>query len=96
MTTSTGTFCKGVACPSSASLLAFLNHELPLEACRHIHFHLQACEFCEAELEFYRHYPPADETVAAGQIPAPLFELAGALLRNERDLSTLYGLIDRS
>ena len=55
--------------------------------------HLLECEFCDAEVAFYGHFPPSEESVPAGRIPKPLFELANALLKKERDLTPLYRLI---
>lgn len=57
--------------------------------------HLARCEFCEAEVDFYSYYPQGDDGVPAiAEIPAPLFELAEALLRNrQRDASSLNSLI---
>lgn len=55
-----------------------------------IRVHLASCEFCAAEVEFYAHYPQAEEKVEAAEIPTPLFELAEALLRNKhKDFSIL-------
>jgi hypothetical protein len=45
--------------------------------------HLAGCEFCAAELEFYRAYPPYDVESAAPPMPTPLFELAEALIAKE-------------
>lgn len=89
------TFCKSVNCPASQKLLAFQNDEvLPKERITILR-HLTACEFCVAEVEFYAHYPQSEEeTVARAEIPAPLFELASALLGNKhKDFSLLNQLL---
>lgn len=57
--------------------------------------HLANCEFCSAELEFYRRHPPREEKVEPVSIPEPLFELADALLHKKRDLTELYKLAGR-
>lgn len=93
MTDPNGSFCKSQYCPTSDDLLAFQETGTSLHTAGWICDHMRRCEFCSAEVEFYRHYPPVTETVAAGRIPEPLLELAEALLRKERDLSPLYRLI---
>ena len=78
------TFCKSTDCPSSQELLAFENEgEVSAKERGKITAHLAACEFCAAEVEFYAHYPPSEETVATVEIPLPLYELAEALLNNK-------------
>ena len=49
-----------------------------------IRIHMSTCEFCTAEAEFYSRYPQSTEDLSAepSEIPAPLFELAEALLKN--------------
>lgn len=50
-----------------------------------IRIHMATCEFCTAEAEFYSRYPQStgdDLTTEPSEIPAPLFELAEALLKN--------------
>jgi hypothetical protein len=59
-----------------------------------IEAHLGACEFCASEVEFYVHYPQAEETVAKVEIPIPLYELAEALLSNKhKDFLALNKLL---
>lgn len=87
-------FCKNANCPSSPDLLAFQCEKLALRKNREIDRHLATCEFCQAEVAFYAHYPPADESLETTEIPKPLYELARALLGNRRnDFSTLNELI---
>lgn len=86
------TFCKSANCPSSQKLLSFQNSEAAEKDARQIRTHLTACEFCEAEVEFYAHYPPSEERVAEVDIPLPLYELAEALLSNRHKD---YSLLDR-
>ena len=79
-------FCKNQECPSSTELLEYQSGEVAKDRARDIGGHLSACEFCEAEMEFYFSYPQVAEEKAPepapAEIPAPLFELAEALLRN--------------
>lgn len=79
-------FRKSEDCPSSQELLAFekgdLAHAGELLICEH----LIACEFCEAEVEFYSRFPQEEssvETNVRSEIPAPLFQLAEALLKKQ-------------
>ena len=89
-------FCKNEDCPSSNELLEFQNGDLPRTNAREIGRHLGTCEFCEAEVEFYSNYPQGqdDARVEAAEIPAPLYELAEALLKNRHgDPSSLNALL---
>jgi hypothetical protein len=85
-------FCKTEDCPASEKLAALRDSATDSEDLRQ---HLAKCEFCAAELEFYRRYPPRDEKVDPVNIPEPLFELADALLHKKRDLTELYKLAGR-
>ena len=93
MTSPMGSFYKTENCPPSDKLLTFQNGRIRLDSCGEIFDHLAECEFCAAEVEFYRVHPPLEETVVAEKMPAPLFELANALLQKDRDLTPLYRLI---
>ena len=90
-------FCKNEDCPSSQELLEFQNGDITRTRGAEVRIHLKACEFCSAEVEFYSHYPQEEglnETIAHAQIPAPLFELAEALLKNRHaDSSSLDSLL---
>jgi hypothetical protein len=89
-------FCKSEACPSSNELLEFQNSDLSRYRAGEIARHLENCEFCEAEVEFYSDYAQEleDPRVETAEIPAPLFELAEALLKNRHtDLSSLNSLL---
>ena len=92
-------FCKNEDCPASQELLDFQNGDLPIDRTLEIGRHLAACEFCEAEADFYSHYPQIqeDEMAETAAIPAPLFELAEALLTNLRaDISSLEKLLSEN
>ncbi len=90
-------FCKSEDCPSSDELLEFQNSEARREKIR---THLASCEFCSAEVDFYSRYPQdegAAEPVKLTGIPAPLFELAEALLKNRHaDASSLNELLSEA
>jgi len=90
-------FCKHEDCPSSNELLEFQNCELPKRRTGEIRTHLEICEFCDAEVEFYCHFPLEagnNEPLENAEIPAPLFELAEALLKNRHaDASSLDSLL---
>lgn len=89
-------FCKSEDCPSSNELLDFQNADLRRSRVAEIARHLEACEFCEAEVKFYSSYPQAqDENREEPEaIPAPLFELAEALLKNRHgDPASLNALL---
>ncbi len=83
-TSKTANFCKNEDCPSSQELLDFQIGDLDRERGVDVRIHMASCEFCSAEVEFYAIYPQANEDifVEPAKIPAPLFELAEALLKN--------------
>lgn len=90
-------FRKSANCPLSKDLLAYQSGELSARERERITIHLRFCEFCEAEIEFYAHYPPADDTVEQTEIPQPLLELAEALLTNRyKDNSALNRLLNEA
>ena len=90
-------FRKKENCPSSYNLLAFQGRDVKAKGSDSIVGHLAKCEFCSAEVEFYAHYPQAEELVEPTDIPAPLFQLAEALLRNRhKDFSILDGMLGES
>ena len=88
-------FYKNENCPTSQELLDYQNGEL--ESATEVRMHLASCEFCSAEVEFYVHYPQTElnsEPTEVSEIPAPLFELAEALLKNRyADSSSLNSLL---
>ena len=90
-------FCKNEDCPSSHDLLEFQNGDLNRARGAEVRSHLKACEFCSAEVEFYFHYPQEEgttEQTERAEIPAPLFQLAEALLKNRHaDSSSLDSLL---
>lgn len=90
-------FCKSLNCPSSHQLLAYQVGDVSRSLFEEINRHTESCEFCEAEIEFYEHYPQSVETVQTEKIPSPLFELAEALLNNKhKDVFFLTKLLNES
>ena len=87
-----GSFVKTKECPSSQRLLAFQSGGVD-EVLDRIEQHLEVCEFCSAEVDFYEKFPPVEEQVEAGPIPEHLRQLADALLQRRSDLSPLYKLL---
>jgi hypothetical protein len=90
-------FRKNENCPSSYDLVSFQNGKLSRKCSRQVRTHLEGCEFCAAEVEFYSLYPqtPDDAVDHVTEIPAPLYELAEALLKNRhRDSATLNALLN--
>jgi hypothetical protein len=91
------TFCKNVHCPASQDLLAFQKGETSIKESGDIHTHLEVCEFCAAEIEFYENAPQAEETVVSVDIPLPLYQLAEALLSNgQKKYTMLNKLLNES
>ncbi len=86
-------FSKSSDCPTSQTLVAFQAGDIAVGDSADIRRHLTACEFCVAEVAFYERYPQTTddvgERVEAAEIPAPLFELAEALIGGKRDLRSL-------
>ena len=90
-------FCKSAICPASQRLLAFQQGETAPEETGNIRRHLESCEFCSAEVEFYAHYPQSEDPCSETKIPAPLYQLAEALLGNKQpDFSLLNKLLNEN
>ena len=91
-------FYKDEDCPPSCDLVAFEEGDLTPAQSQAIMEHLEACEFCAAEAEFYSMYPQDETPVEADEpmtIPAPLFELAEALLKKKHsDPASLKDLLN--
>ncbi len=89
-------FFKNEDCPSSNELLEYQNGDLARSRASEIGRHLGICDFCEAEVEFYSTYPQGRDEAATeiAEIPAPLFQLAEALLKNRSgDTGSLNSLL---
>src|SRR4051794_38968277 len=53
-------FCKNGDCPSSIELLDHQNGKGSRSVRHRISGHLEACDFCAAELNFYKKFPQED------------------------------------
>lgn len=90
-------FNKNVNCPASQDLLAFQKGETTLAENSEILRHLESCEFCAAEVEFYAHVALSEESVASVDIPLPLYQLAEALLSSgQKKFSMLNKLLNEN
>ena len=94
-------FRKEKSCPSSEDLLDLVREAVPGDRALRMAVHLRRCDFCQAELEFYCHYPPVDEAADAPPTPRPIRELAEALMTHDTihisRLENLFGdVVDRS
>ena len=92
-------FYKNEDCPSSDELNEYQNGDLSKDRGAEIRRHMSSCEFCDAEVEFYSNYPAASEESSEdiAEIPAPLYELAEALLKNRHsDNKALNSLLEEN
>jgi hypothetical protein len=75
-------FRKTAACPSTKTLLYFRTEKLSLEISTLVRYHLNACDFCHAELMLLAHYgqpnTKLDEKIP--EIPMNLRILAESIL----------------
>lgn len=95
--TKMSTFRKSATCPQSHDLLAFQMGKISDRERDAISIHVKFCEFCAAEVDFYTHFPQTDEKVESAAMPAPLRELAEALLNNRcNDENLLKRLFEHS
>ncbi len=86
VSTKTTAFRKNENCPTSNELLEFQNGAIAAKHRTQVLRHIERCEFCAAEVELYSHYPQQEgetEGVESVAIPAPLFQLAEALLKKK-------------
>jgi anti-sigma factor RsiW len=75
-------FCKGAACPSSQSLLAYHQDRLPAYQMQRVERHLAACDFCNAELQLLTRHQNNLEEYFFAEMPAHLRNLAERLLKH--------------
>ena len=74
-------FCKQVACPSAEILLQYHLTRLGFDEKAWVISHLEACDFCCAELQLLASHPAQDESFAETlDVPLPLRRLAEAIL----------------
>lgn len=74
-------FMKTAACPAAATLVSFGCQNLPGESASHVKEHLEACDFCCAELKLLAHYEPVNGGHNVPEIPLDLRILAESILR---------------
>ncbi|MDQ1559411.1 MAG: hypothetical protein QOD32_2471 [Pyrinomonadaceae bacterium] len=78
---STAKFCKHKTCPSAEMLLGYTRSTLAGELRQQLSAHLDACDFCDAELYLLSKFPPAGEAACPTvNIPFALYRLAKDLL----------------
>lgn len=73
-------FRKTAACPTSAALISFRTGVLPAEIAMTIREHLDACDFCCAELGLLAHHRPPTRNHKTPEIPIDLRILAESIL----------------
>jgi hypothetical protein len=78
-------FKKNPRCPSSEELLSFEKSELTGKKLEKVEKHLAGCEFCAAEIALYRRFPQAESENFPTEMPAPLYELAKAILSDKKE-----------
>jgi hypothetical protein len=79
---STAKFCKHKTCPSAEMLLSYTRATVAQELRREMTAHLDACDFCDAELRLLSRFPPTDSVLCPKvKIPRALYRLAEDLLR---------------
>ena len=80
-----GTFTKQAACPSSKLLLDYCLTRLAPELNKLVEWHLEACDFCWAEVQLLKLDSPSEKEFSrTPAIPMNLRVLAEALLRESR------------
>ena len=78
---STAKFCKHKTCPSAEMLLGYTQATLARELCQQMSAHLDACDFCDAEMYLLAKFPPTGAaTYPTAKIPRALYRLAKDLL----------------
>ena len=78
---STAKFCKHKSCPSSELLLGYTQATLTHELLQQMSAHLDACDFCDAEMYLLSKFPPTGAPAyPSAKIPRALYRLAKDLL----------------
>lgn len=78
------TFKKTAACPASTTLLSFRAERLSPMVATLIKQHLEACEFCTAELPLLAHHQTDQSPFKPPEIPMNLRILAESILGEPR------------
>lgn len=74
------TFRKTAACPASTTLLSFRTEKLSPMVGTLVNQHLEACDFCRAELPLLAHHRTERATPKPPEIPMNLRILAESIL----------------
>ena len=78
---STANFCKHKTCPSAEMLLGYTQATLARELRQQMSEHLDACDFCDAEMYLLSKFPPTGAPFCpAVKIPRSLYRLAKDIL----------------
>jgi hypothetical protein len=78
---STANFCKHKTCPSAEMLLGYTQATLARELRQQMSAHLDACDFCDAEMYLLSKFPPVGAaSCPTVKIPRSLYRLAKDLL----------------
>ncbi len=59
----TANFCKHKTCPSAELILSYTQATLTGEVCGQLSAHLDACDFCDAELYLLSKFPPVEPAI---------------------------------
>jgi len=73
-------FRKTAACPASVTLLSFASGNLPADVAGGVKEHLEACDFCSAEMPLLAHHTPATAVHGPPEMPRDLRILAESIL----------------
>ena len=75
-------FHKKVGCPSSQSLLEYVQSSLASQRARQIESHLADCDFCNAELQLLDRYQNTKDECSSPEMPLHIRRLAERLLHS--------------
>ena len=97
---SAAAFCKHKTCPSADTLLRYCAARLEREPRCAVAAHLNACDFCDAEMALLAKHPATDVKPyrrAAAKMPGHLYRLALDLLTltNNSSRRTIEAIYDR-
>ncbi len=74
-------FCKRQSCPSAATLLSYHERKLTSDFDARVVHHLEACDFCCAELQLLIECPQAEDECPTSTMPVALRHLAEEILK---------------
>ena len=74
-------------CAASQHLLPFQKGETSFKENAEIIRHLETCEFCAAEVEFYSHFPQSEEMIASVDIPPASLSIGRSIVgQSEKEI----------